>query len=96
MLDTGLRQLRFGMSMAMGRSISVTNIHRLVSDLLATRAEFGGLRRDQIEEMLGTPLDPEARRLMDARRWRKAVHRRTAAPSTTGGRSTVSARHRTS
>lgn len=74
MLDTGWRQLRYGMAMAFGRRIDVGNIHRLVDDLLDTRAEFGTLGRDQIQEMLGTPLDPEARRLMDTRRWRNAVH----------------------
>ena len=73
MLDTGWRQLRYGMAMAFGLGISVSNVQRLVGDLLATRAEFGTLGRDQIQEMLGTPLDAEARRLMDARRWRNAV-----------------------
>lgn len=73
MLDTGWRQLRHGMAMATGREISVANVRKLVDDLLATRAEFGGLRRDQIDEMLGSPLDPDVRRAMDARRWRNAV-----------------------
>ncbi len=75
MLDTGWRQLRYGMAMAMGRDIRVTNVRKLVDDLLATRAEFGSLGQDQIQEMLGAPLDPEARRAMDTRRWRNAVRR---------------------
>jgi hypothetical protein len=74
MLDTGWRQLRYGMAMVFGCGISVSNVHRLVGDLLATRAEFGTLGREQVQEMLGTPLDAEARRLMAARRWRNAVH----------------------
>lgn len=73
MLDTGLRQLRYGIAMATGRTISVANVGRLVNDLLATRAEFGTLGEDQVQELLGAPLDPEARRAMDARRWRLAV-----------------------
>ena len=73
MLDTGWRQLRYGMAMATGRRIDVPNVRRLVDDLLVTRAEFGALGADEIREMLGAPLDPEARRMMDARRWRNAV-----------------------
>ena len=87
MLDTGWRQLRYGIAMAMGRELSVPNVRRLVDDLLATRAEFGGLGREEMQDMLGTPLDPEARRMMDARRWRNAV--RQAYEGTTYYRDTM-------
>jgi phenylacetate-CoA ligase len=73
MLDTAWRQLRYGLAMATGRNIRVRDVRGLVGDLLATRSEFGNFRQDQIHDMLGTPLDPDARREMDARRWRNAV-----------------------
>ncbi|MDQ4068443.1 MAG: AMP-binding protein [Actinomycetota bacterium] len=73
MLDTGWRQIRYGVAMATGRHISVTNVRRLVADLLATRAEFGTVGQDQIQEMLAAPLDAETRAAMDERRWRNAV-----------------------
>jgi phenylacetate-CoA ligase len=73
MLDTACRQLRYGLAMATGRTIRVSDVRGLVGDLLATRAEFGSVGQEQLREMLGSPLDPETRRDMDERRWRMAV-----------------------
>lgn len=80
MLDTAWRQLRYGLAMATGREIRLADVRGLVRDLVATRAEFGSFRREQIREMLGTALDPEAREAMDARRWRNAVTRAYQTP----------------
>ena len=80
MLDTAWRQLRYGWAMATGRDIRIADVRGLVSDLLATRAEFGALSDDQVREMLATPLDPETRRAMDRRRWRNAVRQAYRTP----------------
>jgi phenylacetate-coenzyme A ligase PaaK-like adenylate-forming protein len=73
MLDTAWRQLRYGLAMATGREIRVSDVRGLVDDLLATRREFGSVAQDQLREMLGLSLDAETRHDMDARRWRIAV-----------------------
>ena len=80
MLDTAWRQLRYGWAVATGREIRVSDVRGLINDLLATRAEFGELGEEQIREMLGSPVDPEIRASMDARRWRKAVQRAYQTP----------------
>lgn len=80
MLDTAWRQLRYGWSAATAREIRIRDVRGLITDLLATRAEFGGLGEEQIREMLGSPVDPEIRASMDARRWRKAVRRAYRTP----------------
>ena len=43
MLDTAWRQLRYGWAVSTGREIRVSDVRGLISDLLATRAAFGGL-----------------------------------------------------
>jgi phenylacetate-CoA ligase len=80
MLDTAWRQLRYGWAVTTGREIRVSDVRRLIGDLLATRAEFGGSGQEQIGEMLGDPVDPEVRASMDARRWRKAVRQAYRTP----------------
>ncbi len=75
MLDTALRQLRYGWANLTGRRVRVQDVRRLVSDILLTRAEFGDGDRTQIEEMLGSAVDPDVQHTTDARRWRATVRR---------------------
>lgn len=75
MLDTAVRQLRHGLSVATGRRIRVADVLALVNHLRATTTEFGRLERGQMLEALGAAVDPEFRRSMDERRWRAAVRR---------------------
>lgn len=75
MLDTALRQLRYGWANLTGGRVRVDDVRGLVRDLLATRAEFGVGDRDQIQEMLGTAVDLEVQRTTDSRRWRATVRK---------------------
>jgi len=74
-LDTALRQLRYGWANLTGGRVRVDDVRRLVGDILATRAEFGTGDREQIQEMLGAAVDPDVQRTTDARRWRATVRR---------------------
>jgi len=74
-LDTALRQLRYGWANLTGGRVRVDDVRRLVTDILATRAEFGIGGRGQIEEMLGAAVDPEVQRTTDTRRWRATVRK---------------------
>lgn len=73
MLDTALRQLRYGVALLRNRRVRVDDLHRLVDDILATQAELGVIGDEQRELMQGSGLDPEARATMDAKRWRRVV-----------------------
>lgn len=73
MLDTAWRQLRYGLAVARGREIRVSDVRGLVGDLLATRAEFGEVGLAQLREMVGSSSDPDIRREMEKRRWQTAV-----------------------
>lgn len=73
MLDTALRQLRYGVALLTNRRVRIADLHRLVDDILATQAELGVIGDEQRELMSGSGLDPEARRTMDAKRWRRVV-----------------------
>lgn len=79
MLDTALRQLRHGLAVTAGRRIRVADVEGLVADLRATLAEFGSIDQAQVRTSSGQ-IDPELRRDIDARRWRRVVataYRRT-------------------
>lgn len=75
MLDTAVRQLRYGVAVLANRRIRVEDLHRLVEDILATRAELGEVGDEQRRLMQGGDLDADARRHLDARRWRVMVSR---------------------
>jgi phenylacetate-CoA ligase len=74
-LDTALRQLRYGWAVSTGRRIRVRDVRGLVDDLLATREAFGDAGGEEIRELLGAAVDPEARQVIDARRWRITVRK---------------------
>ena len=62
MFDTGIRQLRLGMSMVWGRRLNAANIGRLIEDAHATMAEFGD-PGDDVDSITDGPLaDPVTRR----------------------------------
>lgn len=70
MFDTGIRQLRLGMSIVWGSRLDAANIGRLIEDAHATMAEFGEpgddvfftrflpLTNHLVEKFLGYPLNP--------------------------------------
>ena len=61
MFDTGVRQLRLGLSMVYGRRLDAANIGRLIEDAHSTLAEFGE-PGDDVESFTDGPLaDPETR-----------------------------------
>jgi phenylacetate-coenzyme A ligase PaaK-like adenylate-forming protein len=68
MLETALTQLRYGLSLAFGKRIRVTDLHRLIKDILATHAEFGPLEREQVDLLRGGGLSSESRRMVNDRR----------------------------
>lgn len=75
MLDTAVRQLRYGVAVLANRRVRVEDLHRLVDDILATRAELGEVGDEQRRLMQGGALDADARRQVDARRWRLMVRK---------------------
>jgi len=70
MLETGLAQLRFAASMLFSLPLSVGALERLVDAALDTRREFGAIGPAAAEFLGGPPLDEEARREMQLRRFR--------------------------
>ncbi len=60
MLETGIRQMRMAMSMALGRRLSTANLARLVEDALATLDEFGEPGADSAALLDGPGADPAA------------------------------------
>lgn len=73
MLDTAVRQLRYGVALLRNRRVRVDDLRRMVDDILATQAELGVIGDEQRELMQGSGLDAETRRTLDARRWRTVV-----------------------
>jgi phenylacetate-coenzyme A ligase PaaK-like adenylate-forming protein len=68
-LRTALAQLHHGFSLVFGRRLRVANIERLVADIVATRAEFGGI--GDLEEFRGTSMSIQDRKPIDDRRLRR-------------------------
>jgi len=78
MLETGLAQLRFAASMLFSLPLSAWTLVRLVDVALDTRREFGAIGPEAAEFLSGSPLDEEARRDMQLRRfWAQAAARDT-------------------
>jgi phenylacetate-CoA ligase len=67
MFETGVRQFRMAMGMVTGRRLDTANIARLVSDALATMAEFGEPGAD-VQQLLDGPLTEPAARIEFANR----------------------------
>lgn len=61
MFETGVRQFRMAMGMVWGRRLNTRNVERLVTDALATLAEFGEPGADARALLDGPGADPQAR-----------------------------------
>jgi phenylacetate-CoA ligase len=72
-LDTALRQLRYGGALLAGRRIPLRAVEGMVRDVLATRAEFGEVGSEQRRLLQGSALDADTRRTLDQRRWQRMV-----------------------
>lgn len=71
MLGTALAQLRHGLSLVFGSRVRIADFERIVADILATRAEFGGI--GDLAAFRGRALTEDARRPVDERRLRRLV-----------------------
>ncbi|MEO7262478.1 MAG: AMP-binding protein [Jatrophihabitantaceae bacterium] len=75
MLETGIRQFRMAMGMVWGRKLDTANLARLVTDALATIAEFGEPGSD-VGQLLDGPLaDPSERASFANRALRRTARR---------------------
>jgi phenylacetate-CoA ligase len=70
LLETGLRELRYGLSLAFGHRIDVGGLQALIEDILATQHELGPLDPAQANLLRGGGISPESRRVMNDRRLR--------------------------
>lgn len=78
MLGTALAQLRHGLSLVTGRRIRIADVEHVVADIVATRAEFGGI--GDLAAFRGTSISLADRRPIDDRRLRRlarTAHART-------------------
>ncbi|WP_323100304.1 phenylacetate--CoA ligase family protein [Intrasporangium sp. YIM S08009] len=80
MLDAGLRQLRLAWCVATGSRIRVSDAEAIVRHLGASVREFGAIDQRGLQEALGRPVDPDARRAFDERGWRRAVRAAARTP----------------
>jgi phenylacetate-coenzyme A ligase PaaK-like adenylate-forming protein len=75
MFETGVRHLRFALSIVVGRRIDPRNVQRLVGDALAT-LEVHGAPGDDVHELLDGPFaDPATRKDFQDRVLRRTVRR---------------------
>src|SRR3954468_16090378 len=81
MFETGVRQLRMALSMALGRRIDPRNLERLVGDAVATLDAFGS-PGDDLQQLLDGPFaDPDTRRGFQEQSLRRTARRlRHASP----------------
>src|SRR5215831_12676129 len=75
MFETGVRQLRMAVGMAMGRRLSTRNLVHLIEDALATIEEFGQPGADAGQVVDGPLADPAARRDFATRGIRRTAAR---------------------
>jgi phenylacetate-coenzyme A ligase PaaK-like adenylate-forming protein len=75
MFETGVRQFRMAMAMVWGRPISPRVLRRLITDSLATLAEFGAPGDDVAQLVDGPFADPELRRDFSDRALRRTARR---------------------
>jgi phenylacetate-CoA ligase len=73
MLDTAVRQIRYVAATLSGRRIRARDACGLVADMRATVAEFGELDIEKLRAVQRAGLDPQARRVVNARRWKRTV-----------------------
>src|SRR5690348_2711718 len=71
MFDTGLAQLRLGISLAFGTPFRVRAFERVVAAMRETIEEFGYLDSAAADMVKGPALDPAARQAIQLKRFRK-------------------------
>ena len=75
MLETAVANLRFALSMGLGRPFHQPSLDRIYRAVRQTQEEFGGLGVDITEVLSGPSLDEETRRFLQTRRFRKQAAR---------------------
>lgn len=75
MLETAVANLRFALSMGLGRPFHQPSLDRIYRAVRETQEEFGGLGVDISEVLSGPSLDDETRRFLQTRRFRKQATR---------------------
>jgi phenylacetate-coenzyme A ligase PaaK-like adenylate-forming protein len=75
MLETAVANLRFALSMGLGRPFHQPSLDRIYRAVRQTQEEFGGLGVDISEVLSGPALDDETRRFLQTRRFRKQAGR---------------------
>ncbi|MGH9279961.1 MAG: phenylacetate--CoA ligase family protein [Acidimicrobiales bacterium] len=75
MIETAVANLRFALSMGLGRPFHQPSLDRIYRAVRQTQEEFGGLGVDISEVLSGPSLDEETRRFLQTRRFRKQATR---------------------
>ncbi len=75
MLETAVANLRFALSMGLGRPFHQPSLDRIYRAVRQTQEEFGGLGVDISEVLSGPSLDDETREFLQTRRFRKQATR---------------------
>lgn len=75
MLETAVANLRFALSMGLGRPFHQPSLDRIYRAVRQTQEEFGGLGVDISDVLSGPTLDDETRRFLQTRRFRKQATR---------------------
>ena len=78
MLETAIANLRFALSMGLGRPFHQPSLDRIYRAVRETQEEFGGLGVDASDVLSGPSLDEETRRYLQTRRFRKQASRAAA------------------
>jgi len=77
-LETAVANLRFAMSVGLGRPFHQPSLDRIYRAVRQTQEEFGGLGVDISDVLAGPSLDEETRRFLQTRRFRKQAIRGAA------------------
>ncbi|MDQ4097870.1 MAG: AMP-binding protein [Actinomycetota bacterium] len=75
MLETAVANLRFALSMGLGRPFHQPSLDKIYRAVRQTQEEFGSLGVEMSEVLSGPSLDDETRRFLQTRRFRKQATR---------------------
>lgn len=75
MLDTAVANLRFALSMSLGRPFHERSLERIFRSVRETREEFGDLGVEAAEVLAGPALDEDTRQFLQTRRFAKQAAR---------------------
>lgn len=73
MLDTALRQIRYGLAAVTGGRPRVDDARHIAETMARTWAEYGGLDLEKLREMQAAGVEADVRKVSDSRRWRRTV-----------------------